>query len=176
MSSSEGPPSGSLPSSGPERVIFLRALQQFSDECEPPELQPLCPFSVDLVGGGRGCAEECMDILAEHGDPRTLRAGVDLGNGIVAERRPVRKFRPRRGPEAGSRPFDAQGTMVLDRDSGRPVATWSTISLIKVLEQELSRSPVDAEPSRSTRIEDCSRELERRATMCRAMFAGALVG
>ena len=162
MSTSEGPPSEGLPSSGPERAIFLRALQQFSDECEPPELQPLCPFSVDLEGGGRGCAEECMDILAEYGDPRGLRAGVDLGNGIVAERRPIRRFRPRRGPEAGSRPFDAQGTMVRDRDSGRPVATWSTISLVKLLEEELSRSPVDAEPSRSARIEDCWRELERR--------------
>src|SRR6266508_366676 len=103
-----------------------------------------------------------MDILAAHGDPRTSGTGVDLGNGLVAERRPVRKFRPRRGPEAGSRPFDAQGTMVRDRDSGRPVATWSTISLIKVLEEELSHSPIDAEPSRSTRIEDCWRELERR--------------
>ncbi len=162
MSSSEGSPSEGLPSSGPERAIFLRALQQFSDECEPPELQPLCPFSVDLPDGGRGCAEECMDILAAHGDPRTSGTGVDLGNGLVAERRPVRKFRPRRGPEAGSRPFDAQGTMVRDRDSGRPVATWSTISLIKVLEEELSHSPIDAEPSRSTRIEDCWRELERR--------------
>jgi hypothetical protein len=52
--------------------------------------------------------------------------------------------------------------MVRDRDSGRPVATWSTISLVKVLEEELSHSPVDAEPGRSTRIEDCWRELERR--------------
>lgn len=52
--------------------------------------------------------------------------------------------------------------MVRDRDSGRPVATWSTISLVMVLEEELSYSPVDAEPSRSTRIENCWQELERR--------------
>jgi hypothetical protein len=162
MNSSEGPPSEGLPSSGPERAIFLRALQQFSDECEPPELQPLCPFSVELADGGRGCAEECMDILAEHGGPRSLREGVDLGNGIVAERRPVRQFRPRRGPEAGSRPFDARATMVRDRDSGRPVATWSTISLMKVLEDELSHSPVDANPERNARIASCWQELERR--------------
>jgi hypothetical protein len=42
-------------------------------------------------------------------------------------------------------PLDARATMVRDRDSGRPVATWSTISLLKVLEDELSHSPVDAD-------------------------------
>jgi hypothetical protein len=162
MTDSGGSPSEGLPSAGPERVIFLQALQQFSDECEPPELQPLCPFSVDLAEGGRGCAEECMDLLAKYGDPDTRRMGVDLGNGIVAERRQRRQFRPRRGPEAGSRPFDARATMVRDRDSGRPVATWSTISLLKMLEDELSHSPVDADPDRNERIESCWRELEHR--------------
>jgi hypothetical protein len=42
MTDSGGAPSEGLPSAGPERVIFLRALQQFSDDCEPPELQPMC--------------------------------------------------------------------------------------------------------------------------------------
>jgi hypothetical protein len=82
MSSSEGSPPEGLPSSGPERVIFLRALQQFSDECEPPELQPLCPFSVDLADGGRGCAEECMDILAKYGDPQLQSGELTSGTGL----------------------------------------------------------------------------------------------
>jgi hypothetical protein len=114
MSDSEGPPSEGLPSSGPERVIFLRALQQFSDECQPPELQPLCPFSVELVDEGRGCAEECMDILAEHGDPRTLHAGVDLGNGMSRSDGPFGSFARaedlRRGVDLSTRRLRWYGT------------------------------------------------------------------
>jgi hypothetical protein len=160
LTNQEEPQSEGLPSAGPERVIFLRALQQFSDECEMPELQPECPFSVDLPSGGRGCGEECMDILAQFGDSHSRGGGVDLGNGIVARRR--RQFRPRRGPEPGSRPFDAQAALARDQDSGRPIAAWSTVSLMKLLFDELSHSPVDAEAQRTANIESSWEELERR--------------
>lgn len=160
MTNQEEPAEG-LPSAGPERVIFLRALQQFSDECETPELQPECPFSVDLPDGGRGCGEECMDILAQYGDLHSRGGGVDLGNGIVARRR-QRQFRPRRGPEPGSRPFDAQAILARDQDSDRPIAAWSTVSLMRLLFDELSHSPVDAPPERTANIERSWEELERR--------------
>jgi hypothetical protein len=78
LSDQEEPQSEGLPSAGLERVIFLRALQQFSDECETPELQPECPFSVDLPSGGRGCGEECMDLLAKFGDPYSRGGGSTL--------------------------------------------------------------------------------------------------
>ena len=141
-------------------MIFLRALQQFSDECETPELQPECPFSIDLPGGGRGCGEECMDLLAQFGNSYNRGGGVDLGHGIVARRR--RQFRPRRGPEPGSRPFDAQAALARDKDSGRPIAAWTTVSLMTVLFDELSHSPVDAEEQRTAHIEGSWEELESR--------------
>jgi hypothetical protein len=140
-------------------VIFLRALQQFSDECETPDLQPECPFSIDLPGGGRGCGEECMDLLAQFGNSYR-GGGVDLGHGIVARRR--RQFRPRRGPEPGSRPFDAQAALARDNDSGRPITAWTTVSLMTVLFDELSHSPVDAEEQRTAHIEGSWEELEFR--------------
>jgi hypothetical protein len=161
MSEQEGPPFQELPSAGPERVIFLRALRKFSDECEPPELQPDCPFSVDLPDGGRGCAEECMDILAQYGDSYSRGGGVDLGNGIVVTRRP-RPLRPRRGPEIGSRPFDAEAVLARDRHSGRPISAWNTVSLVRVLLNELPRSPVGSDAERTSKIINAWDELERR--------------
>jgi hypothetical protein len=52
-----------LPAAGPERLIFVRALREFSNNCLPPHLEPRCPFF--RVGpDGPYCFEECMDLLA----------------------------------------------------------------------------------------------------------------
>lgn len=53
-----------LPQDPREREIFLRALRQYSDNCEPPELTPDCPYSVTVGPGLWGCGNECMDLLA----------------------------------------------------------------------------------------------------------------
>lgn len=150
-----------LPSEGAERTIFIRALQQFSDDCQPPDLHAHCPFSVDVPTGGRGCAEECMDILAKYGDPFSLSEAIDLGNGIAALRRRP-KSRPRRGPEAGSRPFDARAILARDRDSDRSITTWSTVSLMTILVEQITRSPGQSGPNRTYNIKMCWKELERR--------------
>jgi len=149
-----------LPSEGREREIFLQALQRFSDECTPPELQPDCPFSVPLPGGGRGCGEECMDLLAQFGDHTVI--GIDLGNGLVAQVRPRRQSRPRRGPDATAQPFDARATMLRDRESGRPVSAWNTVSLVNALHEDLTSTPLGAGAEREGIIHECWKELERR--------------
>jgi hypothetical protein len=148
-----------LPSEGREREIFIRALRKFSDECETPNLQPDCPFAVPLSNGTRGCGEECMDILGQYGDDRSA-FGIDLGNGLVAKARP--QSRPRRGPGADAQPFDAREIMLRDRDSGRTVSTWNTVSLVSVLQEELTSTPLGAGPERERIIRECWAELERR--------------
>lgn len=77
----------SLPSEGPEREIFLVALQQFSDRCDAPNLIAACPFSVDLPTGGRGCGEECEQLLDAHGRPSTsAQVSLDPSSDFAIER------------------------------------------------------------------------------------------
>jgi hypothetical protein len=52
--------------------------------------------------------------------------------------------------------------MLRDRNSGRSVSTWSTVSLVSVLRDELTNTPVGAGPERERIIRECWEELERR--------------
>lgn len=47
-----------LPQDPREREILLRALRRYSDDCEPPELTPDCPYSEKAGPGLRGCGNE----------------------------------------------------------------------------------------------------------------------
>jgi len=93
-----------LPPSGPAKEIFVRALREFSDSCQPPALKPTCPFSTETHPGVRGCGEECMDLLAsfESGEAAE-RTEVSLGDGIALRPR----HRARRGPDPSARAMDA---------------------------------------------------------------------
>lgn len=121
--------SGSLPSSGRSREIYLKALSAYRESCQPPELTPDCPFFT-WTSNGPACGEECADLLAEHGyeDPEDR---IDLGGGIVLLRQTPSR-RPRRGPGATDRPFDARQIYMSDED--RPHADRRTVALIMELE------------------------------------------
>ena len=69
-----------LPSQGPEREIFLVALKRMSEQCCAPNLLEECPFSVDVPQGGRGCLEECLKLLEDHGRVSTGQE-VDISGG-----------------------------------------------------------------------------------------------
>lgn len=58
--------SAPLPSGGPERTLFLRALREYSTSCTPPELTPGCPFFRVDPTIGPWCREECMDVLGRY--------------------------------------------------------------------------------------------------------------
>jgi hypothetical protein len=152
-----------LPASGPEKAIFLEALRQFSDACEAPALTPTCPFAVETGPSTRGCGEECMDLLAEHGADGAVMPGVVvLADGFELHRR----GRARRGPDPAARAFDARELYLLDKDE-KDLSNWRTVSLMFELRQlSMSSSPhvpdLDTTQDRTTRVIDCYTELNRR--------------
>ncbi len=103
-----------LPDSGPEREIFLRALRRFSDACEPPDLIAECPFSIDLPGGGRGCGEECLELLDRYGLPPPA-GQVSMGSGGMAAHSMGTPRRPR--SDSAHKPFDAAENFYRDSDN-----------------------------------------------------------
>ena len=84
--------------------MLLRALREYSETCEAPELTPSCPFTVDIQPNLRGCGEECMDLLGRHAAPRPERE-IALDSGYVAHV-PVRP-RARRSQQVNPKPYDA---------------------------------------------------------------------
>jgi hypothetical protein len=147
-----------LPDSGPEREIFLRALRRFSDECEPPELIAECPFSVDLPGGGRGCGEECLELLDRYGVPRSA-GQVLMGSGGMAAHSLGRPRRPQPGP---TRPFDAAENFYRDSDNADR-SRWQTSSLLYGLRNAyLPRVDSLLDPQRCDKLIAAADELRRR--------------
>ncbi len=126
-----------MPASGPEREIFLRALRLFSDACRPPDLLRECPYSVDLPEGGRGCAEECIEILDRYGEPEQL-SPIEFGHGIAAV--PLKSNREATPSPVSNRPFDAAEIRL--RDKAIPdLSKWSTSTLVIELRENFIPSP-----------------------------------
>lgn len=148
----------SLPESGKERDIFLVALREFSDGCEAPQLTPECPF-FEVTKTGPSCGEQCQDLLAEHGAPRSS-SFIELGEGFKLY--PRKKRRPRRGLTDDVRPFDA--TAIKLRDTDRPTSDRHTVSLLSTVENEISIPPhlSDDLESRNYLVGACLKELARR--------------
>jgi hypothetical protein len=129
---------GMVPGSGPEKEIFLRALRLFSDSCRPPELLRECPFSIDLPNGGRGCGEECIDILERHGEPEKI-GQVQFEHGISAS--PLRTPRGVESRDArNGRPFDAMEIRLRDKSS-RDISKWSMTTLAIELRENFIPNP-----------------------------------
>ncbi len=110
-----------LPSNDEERELFLRALREYSENCEPPELTPDCPYSVETTTGVRGCCEECMDLLGKHRAPDPSEV-VDL-DGVISIRR-SRRPRARRTSDNAAKAFDAREMFLSDQASGEPIERW----------------------------------------------------
>jgi len=115
-----------LPDSGPEREIFLRALRRFSDACEPPDLIAECPFSIDLPGGGRGCGEECLELLDRYGVPPAA-GQVSMGSGGMAAHSMGTPRRSR--SDSAHKPFDAAENFYRDSDNADR-SRWEASSLL----------------------------------------------
>ena len=129
-----------LPKDPREREIFLRALREYSDNCEPPELTADCPYSVKTGPGIRGCANECVDILARNNAPLSHEE-IDLGDGLTKRR--MKRARSRRvsSPLAGA--YDAREVYLSDEAIG-PSSTWRLAAvLVGITELVETRPPVD---------------------------------
>ena len=120
-----------------ERDVFLRALRDYSESCEPIILHSGCPFAVDTAPGVRGCAEECMDILGRHEAPRPLEER-DLGGGLTVRR--ARRPRARRKPGLESKAFDARELFLEDKGHGPP-QQWQLSSVLVGLADAIGTLP-----------------------------------
>ncbi|WP_239337813.1 hypothetical protein [Frankia sp. CiP3] len=149
-----------LPSEGPAREIFFTALRRLSDQCTPPDLTPECPFSIDLPAGGRGCGEECEELLQQHGSP-SRAPGITLSPlGISAYRR-SRPGKPKSRAHE-DKAFDAGE--IYYRDNGTlPVPQWRTVALLYEVAQIFSTPPHARTVLQSeARVVECVSELTRR--------------
>lgn len=138
-----------LPHDPQVRDLFLRALREYSESCEPPALIPDCPFSVSTEPGVRGCAEECMDILGATGAPPPS-VEVDLGDGISIRRR--RSPRARRPLHPNSRPYDAKEVFLADQEAG-PLSTWRIAAVLHGLVDLVTSPPPDDLDQRQQRLD-----------------------
>ena len=143
---------------GRERDLFITALQRFSDTCESPALTPACPF-FERMSYGPSCGEQCHDLLAAHQMDHSLGRRINLGGGIEFVEKPRRH---RKGPEPSARPFDAGAIQMHDRD--RPTDVRHTVSLIRVLEENLQVPPSMASDVEERRylVKRCFQELVKR--------------
>lgn len=135
-----------LPQSGPLRQLFLQSLLEFSDSCESPTENANCPYSVEM-SSGRQCAEECMDVLAEHG-PVFAVEELSLGDGLVARRR--RKRRPRRPVSEHGKAFDAVEISAVDQHL--PPNECRLTTLLKRFDDVITVPPTGAERQRAERL------------------------
>ncbi|MGI8776577.1 MAG: hypothetical protein ACR2LJ_04145 [Acidimicrobiales bacterium] len=101
-----------LPADGPEKIIFLRALREYSDNCEPPQLTPGCPFRREDPKIGAWCLDECVDLLALHNVPPAMEETKVGEFRILRGRRP----RSRRGLGVPRKAFDARGEFLADEN------------------------------------------------------------
>ena len=137
-----------LPQDPNEREIFLRALRDYSERCEPPELTPDCPFSVETEPGVRGCGEECMDLLGRHGAPRPSEE-IDVGDGLSFRRARLPRARRPRHPSAKA--FDAREIYLDDKASGPP-SRWRLPAILHgLIEAVQTPPPTDADESTDRR-------------------------
>lgn len=152
-----------LPSEGPEREIFLIALQQFSERCDAPNLIAECPFSVDLPTGGRGCGEECENLLDAHGRPSTrARVSLDSSSGFAIERSKRRGVVAEPPVFEADRPFDAKETFWRDQDTPS-FSNWHSVALLGGVKETICTVPRARLPGwDQVRVMGALQELERR--------------
>ena len=137
-----------LPEDPREREIFLRALRQYSDNCEPPELTPDCPYSVTTGPGVRGCGNECMDLLAHHNAPLSHEV-IDVGDGLTMRR--TRRPRTRRVHNPMSSAYDAREVYLRDKSAGPP-STWRLAAMLVGIVEHLETPPPEDSAAADQRL------------------------
>ena len=132
-----------------EQEMLLRALREYSEACEAPELTPGCPFAVDIQPNLRGCGEECMDLLGQHAAPRPER-GIALDSGFIAHM-PVRP-RARRPQQVNPKPYDAKEIYFRDREM-LAVEHWSLPALLFGAVETLTSAVSEDEKTTKERVD-----------------------
>lgn len=140
-----------------EEQMLLAALREFSDSCAPPLLHPSCPFAQSIGPNERGCADECVDLLARNAASHR-EDEISIGAGLaISPRRPTR---PRNQPRSVDPIFDA-GQFALE-DSGRRLGAWRTASVLHRIQEDVCSMP-GTKPSNGPDIDELLSELSRRS-------------
>ncbi len=127
-----------LPRDPREREIFLRALREYSESCEPPGLTPDCPYSIPTKDPGvMGCGEECMDLLGKYNAPRP-REEIQPEAGIWIRR--SRRPRARRTQQPLAKSYDARQVYLEDQASG-PAPRWRLAAILYGLLEVVTTPP-----------------------------------
>ena len=132
--------------------IFLRALREYSESCEPPNLKHDCLFAIEISPGHRGCGEECMDLLGRFGAPRPLDSAIGA-NGITIRR--LRRPRPRHSATRDMQAFDARAAYLSESERS-PRQQWSMQSLLYRLKELVQTPPWTFSEVNESRIEQIS--------------------
>ena len=137
-----------LPQDPQVREIFLRALREYSENCEPPGLTPDCPYSISTKDPDvMGCGEECMDLLGKYNAPRPREEiQHEVGVWIRRSRRP----RARRPQQAHAKSYDARQVYLEDRASG-PAPRWRLAAILYGLLELVTTPPSRDEGQASKR-------------------------
>ncbi|MCY4369759.1 MAG: hypothetical protein OXF41_10180 [bacterium] len=151
-----------LPKDPRERGIFLRALREYSESCEPPGLTPDCPYSIKTKDPGvMGCGEECMDLLGRYNAPRP-REEVQHEPGIWIRR--SRRPRARRTQQPHAKSYDARQVYLEDQASG-PAPRWRLAAILYGLLEVVTTPPSsdhDQASERRAQIDELIRLTEGR--------------
>ena len=131
--------------------IFLRALRDYSETCEPPQLHHNCPFAVEISPDLRGCGEECMDLLGKYGGPPPS-SELTLTSGITVRR--SRRPRPRHSAVREAQAYDARAEYLSESERS-PRVQWSLQSLLYRFRDVIQTAPWEPHDS----FEDRATEL-----------------
>ena len=153
--------------------MMLQSLRNFSEACQPPLLRSDCPFSIEIEPGLRGCAEECMDILGEHGAPLPTEVVViEAGLSVRRKNQP----RARHSSVSETQSFDARAIYLQD-ESGLNLNQWSLLSLLYKIKELVSFRPSSTYSDndlRLTEIDEVVKLLEARGLQLDSHLAPAL--
>lgn len=144
-----------------EQEMMLKALHEYREACQPPELTADCPFAEPIEQGVRDCDEQCAAILARYAAPRKLRE-VEIGNGIFA--RIHQRPRARHRHHIAVKPFDTREIYLSDRGIV-DVREWRLSALLSGILESIATSPMGESSdavARSERIEQLAEEVRRR--------------
>ena len=130
--------------------IFLRALRDYSESCEPPHLHHNCPFAVEISSDLRGCGEECMDLLGKFGGPPPS-SELTLSSGITVRR--AHRPRPRHSAVRESQAYDARAEFLSESERS-PRVQWSLQSLLYRFRELIQVPPWEVQDSADDREDE----------------------
>lgn len=152
--------------------FWLRALREYSEQCDAPDLTPGCPYRRVSENIGAWCLDECVDLLAKHDAPPPLERELRAGDMTIIKARHPRIRRNLIRPKA---PFDVREQFLAD--ACLPLSQRRTTALMYELSQFVASPRVGGEDEAEIDATDpveIMRELSRRGFDAEALVREGL--